>query len=242
MKKLVFVVCLFLSFSISNNLYSQIIRGNGKVRTDIRELTGYNEIIAQGQFTLILTQGDKEGVRIETDENLIELFQTRVDNKKLYVTMLADLRRSEGINVYVSIKALESIILLDAVKLKTETVIHFDELTINTAGMSELNLELFAASLNLELVDGTYAYLKGYTENFHVHVHDETELNAFDLQSDFCNVQSTGLTEVMIDAQKELKLMVTGGSNVYYTGNPTITERIFASTGFIVKRQRKNPR
>lgn len=242
MKNYIFIICVLFSLTFSSDIFSQIIKGNGNVRTDIRDLSGYNEIVAQGKFDLILTQGDKEGVRIETDENLMELFQTRIEKKKLYITMLADLKKQEGVNVYVSVKTLEKITLLDEIKLKTETVVHFDELTINSGGMSELNLELFAASLSLELVDGTYAYLKGYTENLQAHVHDETELNAFDLQADFCKIQSTGLTEVMISAEKELRLMVTGGSNVYYTGNPTITERIFASTGFIVKRQRKDPR
>lgn len=242
MKKFIYLICILSSITFSNDIFSQVIRGNGKVRTDNRDLVGYTEIIAQGQFTLILTQGEKEGIRIETDENLLELFQTRIESKKLYITMLADLKRQEGVNVYVSVKSLEKITILDEVKLKSESLIHFDELTINSGGMGDINMELYAAKLNLELVDGTYAYLKGYTEKLHAHVHDETELNSFDLQADFCEIQSTGLTEVMISAEKELKLMVTGGSNVYYTGNPTITERIFASSGFIVKRQRKNPR
>ena len=218
---------------------AQVIRGNGKRSIDIRELSGFNEIIAQGNFDLILTQGEKEGIRIETDENLIELFQTRVDDKKLYITMIANIRKAESSNVYVSLKELVNIIVLNEVLLKSEDVIHFDKLSIFTGGMCQIELELFASTLSLQLVDGTYAHLKGYAENFNVEIHDETELNAFDMQTDNCQITSTGLTEAMIDVQKDLKLLVTGGSNLYYTGSPVVSERIFSSTGFIVKRRRK---
>ncbi|MDA3894361.1 MAG: DUF2807 domain-containing protein [Salinivirgaceae bacterium] len=241
MKNITLIFSLLFIFLFCSELSAQIIRGNGAVRNDIRDLTGYNEIVAQGKFTLILTQGEKEGVRIETDENIIELFQTRVDKKKLYITMLANIRKSEGLNVFVSIKELTSLILLDEIVLKSETVIHFDELSIFSGGMSQLNIELFAATLDVELTDGTYAYLEGYTETLIAEIHDETELNALGLQTDFCNIKSTGLTEVMIDVQKELNLLVTGGSNLYYSGEPVIGQRIFSSSGFIVKRKRKIP-
>lgn len=238
MKKLIFLASIFVFALLNISVHAQVMKGSGKVRTDTRALSGYNEIIAQGVFTLILTQGNSENVKVETDDNLIELFQTRVENKKLYITMLADIRKSEGVNVYVSLKELEKITLLNEIVLKTETVVHFDELNIFSSGLSRLNVDLYAASLTIELCDGTYAYLKGYTESLSVHVHDETELNAFDLQSDFCEVLSTGLTDVMVNAQKELELVVTGGSNLYYTGDATVNERVFSSNGFIVKRKR----
>ncbi len=219
---------------------AQVIKGNGKLISDTRDLSGYTGIIAQGKFNLILTQGEKEGIRIETDENVVELFQTRIDEKILYITMVADVKISEALNVYVSVKELEKIILLSEVALKTESVIHFDQFSIISGGMCQVDMELFAADLNVKLTDGTYGVFKGYAENFTAEVHDETELNAFDLQTDNADISASGLTEVMVDVQKDMKLMITGASNLYYTGNPVVSQRIFSSTGFIVKRQRKN--
>jgi len=239
MRKATFTIAIIFLFGFYYSVNAQVIRGNGNVKTDVRNLSGFTEIIAQGNFNLILTQGDKEGVKIETDENIVELFQTRIDGKRLFITMVADVRKSGALNIYLSIKELNSIILLNNISLKTEGVIHFDELSIFSGGMSQVEMELFATKLNLQLVDGTYAYLKGYAESFSAEIHDETELNAFDMQTDSCNVLSSGLTEVSIDVQKDLKLLVTGGSNLYYTGNPKVSQRIFSSTGFIVKRKLK---
>jgi len=240
MKKIGLILNFLLIIFFYTETNAQVIKGTGKLGTDNRELSGFNEIIVQGTFNLILTQGEKEGIRIESDENVLELFQTRVDNKMLYITMVADVKKLAESNVYVSVKELVNITLLNEISLKSEGVIHFDELKIFSSGMCKLNLEIFASSLYLQLTDGSYGYLKGYAEKFTAEIHDETELNAFDMQTDYCNILSTGLTEVRIDVQKDLKIKVTGGSNLYYTGEPVISQRVFSSTGFIVKRQKTN--
>lgn len=230
------IFSIFILFGIQG--YAQVVKGNGNVKTSVRELSGFNELVVQGSFELIIQQGEQEGVRIETDENLSELFQTRLDGKTLFINMLADVRKSTAMNVYVSIKELTKIVLLNDIRLKSHNVIHFDQLEVFSGGMSEIELEIHASSLQCELTDGTYAYFKGFTENLNIEIHDETELNAFDLESNNCKVLSSGLTEVMVNVKTDLKVQVTGASNVYYTGEPTISERIFASTGFIVKRKR----
>lgn len=238
LKLSVVLIFLVLGFQVS----SQVVRGSGNVKTDIRDLSGFDELIVQGSFDLILQQGESEGVRIETDDNLAELFQTRIEGTKLYITMLADVRKTSALNVYVAIKELKRIVLLSDIRLKSETVIHFDKLRIFSGGLSEINMEIYAAALDLQLTDGTYAYFKGFTEKLNAEIHDETELNAFDLEAENCRVLTSGLTETSINVQKDLKILVTGASNVYYTGEPTISERIFSSAGFIVKRKRSDIR
>jgi hypothetical protein len=230
-----FLLALFI-FN-GNDAICQAIKGNGKVKTEVRELAGFNRLIVQGNIELYLVQGETEGVRIEADENLVEFFQTRLDGKTLYITMSADLKKSTQTSVSVSFKELEQITLLDQVGLKSEKVLQFSSINILNSGLSKIEIELFASNCTIELNDGSYAYLKGYSEVFDVRLHDETELQAGELQTDYCKVKSSGLTEVTINAQKELALMVTGQSNVYYFGEPTITQRVFASNGFIVKRK-----
>lgn len=228
----------FLVLIAVQTLKSQVSKGEGNLKTEIRELVGFNEIIAQGRFDLTLVQGEKEGIRIETNENLLDFFQTRVDGKTLYISMTADIRKYTALNVTVSIKDLKKIILLNEISLSSNSVIHFDELSIFSGGMSKLNLEVYATKLDVQIADGTYAYFKGYAESLIVKAHDETELNAFDMESENCQILSSGLTEVMVNVQKDLKLMVSGSSNVYYIGQAEISERIFSSTGFIVKRKK----
>jgi len=232
---LILTICFLF---VGTVLKSQVTKGIGSPKTDIRELTGFNEIIAQGAFELVLVQGDQEGLRIETDENLLELFQTRVEENRLYISINADIRKFSILKVTVSFKELKRIVLLNEVSLSTTNVIHFDEVEFFAGGISKINFEIYTAHLKVHLTDGSFAYFKGFAESFTVEMHDETELNAFDMQTDSCRILSSGLTEVMVSVQKDLKLFVSGASNVYYLGEPTISERLFSSNGFIVKRKR----
>jgi hypothetical protein len=227
------VFVLVFSLQIS----AQVLKGEGSIKTDIRQLTGFTEIIAQGRFELKLIQGQQEGIRIESNENLLELFQTRIEGNILYISMTADIRKYDAMIVTVSFKTLEKIYLLSEVSLASHNVIHFDAIDIFSGGMSKINLEIYAAQLSLQLNDGTFANFKGFSESLKAEVHDETEFNAFELEVDRASILSSGLTEVMINVKSDLKLMVSGSSNVYYRGEPTISERIFSSTGFIVKRK-----
>lgn len=231
-------IVLLLCVSVSSN--GQVVKGSGTLKSEVRDVKGYNKLVANGLFQLFIIQGEDEGVRIETDNNIVELFQTHIEGQTLYVTMTADIRRSEALNVYVSIKQLKQIVLLNEVTLKTDNVIHFDELKLASSGLSKIDAEIFASKLHLEITDGTVAYVKGYTEKLEVEIHDDAELNAFDLQSDYCVTTASGFAEVMVNAQKDLQLKVTGASNLYYTGDAKVSERIFSSTGFIVKRKRNN--
>jgi hypothetical protein len=233
--KLIISAILLLFFFNSN---AQTIRGNGQTKTEFRELTGFNEIIAQGNFNLILTQGEKEGIKLETDGNILEFFQTRINNNTLYITMIADVKKTKKLDISVSVKELNKIILLNNISLKTTDVIHFNNLSIFSGGGSMVDINIYAEQLDLQITDGTYATIKGYAKKFNLQAHDETELDAFEFQTDFCNATSSGLTDVMIWVEKDLKLLVTGGSNLYYMGNPTVNNRIFSSSGFVVKRKK----
>ena len=237
MKLLNISLLFFVLFSVQFVSYSQNVRGNGKVKKEIREVSNFNEVVLQGKFNVVLIQGQRQSVEIETDENLLELFQTYVKDNTLYLIMTAAIKKSEKLNVYISVKDINSFTLLDQIVFKSENVIHFDSLTVLMGGMSQIDLQLYAEYFNLQLYDGCYAKLTGYTETFIAHVHDETELDAFKMHSDYCNILSSGLTDCKIYVDKTLNLFVTGASNLYYMGNAKIKQRVFSSTGFIVKRQ-----
>lgn len=230
-----FLISFFIHGLTSVN--AQVVKGEGAVKTDVRELTGFTGIIAQGKFELNLVQGGPEGVRIESNANLLEFFQTRIEDSILYISMTADIRKYSALNVTVSIKEINQIYLLNEISLVSDRVIHFDELDLFSGGMSRISLQVYASKLNLQLTDGTFATFKGFAALLQAEIHDETEFNAFEMQVDKAFILSSGLTEVMVHVKKELRLMVSGSSNLYYMGEPIIKERIFSSNGFIVKRK-----
>lgn len=229
---IILAFCLFSYVSIA-----QTVKGSGKLKTETVDYSGFKHLMLQGKFNVTLIQGDTEGLRISTDDNLIDLFQTRMEGDILYITMLADIKKYEELNLSLSVRDLQSITLLNQVSIKSLQVLHFDDIAIFSSGGSQIDCEFYATRMVLNVHDQAFTKLKGYAEILSINAHDETETNAFKLQSERCQVTTTGYSEVMIFAEKTLKLKATGESNIYYIGEPKITERIFSSAGFIVKRK-----
>lgn len=215
---------------------AQNIKGNGKVKTDVRQVGGFNRVVVQGFVELYLSQETTESVKIESEENLVSLFKTSVSDSTLYV-FVPSVKKALKLNVTVAYKDLKQIILLNEVTLQSEKVANFDNIEIICGGASRLNFEFKAAKSTIKVLDNSAVSLRGYTEYLTIEAHDETEVNAFDLQSDNCTVIGSGFAEISINVKKRLGITMSGSCNLYYMGEANIWQRNFTSTGLITKRK-----
>ena len=63
------------------------IEGSGNVITKDIAVKSFDELDASGIFNLQLSQGDKETVRIEADDNLMDLFIVENEGSTLKISM-----------------------------------------------------------------------------------------------------------------------------------------------------------
>ncbi len=236
MKSLITYVCI--TFLILPAALAQTAKGSGSIKMNSVKVSDYDEVVAIGKFDLYLEKKESaSAIRISTDDNLQPFFQTRVENGILFIEMQAKIRNYSDLSVYVPVKKTTKITILDEVQLFSEKVIEFDNISLSASDLTKVNLELFANTLTTSFCDGAIVTLKGYAKNLEIKASDEVEMIGFDLKSDYCKVSSCGFTQVNVNVAKDIKIKATGQSNIYYTGDANISERIFSSTGFVVKRK-----
>ncbi len=63
------------------------LEGNGKLVTREVSVSSFEALKASGVYELKLSQGNKESVKIEADENLQELFEVKNEGAKLVIDM-----------------------------------------------------------------------------------------------------------------------------------------------------------
>ncbi len=229
------IIALTIAFApIATN--AQTIKGNGKIKTEVRQVSGFNRVVVQGQVELYLSQETTENVKIESEENLVSLFKTSVSDSTLYV-FVPSVKKALKLNVTVAFKDLKQVVLLNEVTLNSEKVSNFDEIEFICGDASKLNFEFKARKCTLKVSDSGNASLRGYTEYLTINASDETEVNAFDLQSDDCTVVGSGYAEISVNAKKKLGVTISGNSNLYYMGEAKIWQRNFTSSGLITKRK-----
>ena len=76
------MAAMALSATAQNN---ETIEGNGKLVTKEISIKSFDALQASGVYELKLTQGTKEEVKIEADENLQELFNVYNEGSRLVI-------------------------------------------------------------------------------------------------------------------------------------------------------------
>ena len=100
-----------VSFSQKNG--KKQIEGSGNMVTKDVAVQPFSELKASGVYSLYLTQGNAESVKIEADDNFQPLFEVKNEGPKLIIKMQDDAniktkKGSKGMKVYVTFKSLKS--------------------------------------------------------------------------------------------------------------------------------------
>jgi hypothetical protein len=92
---------------------------------------------------------------------------------------------------------------------------------IDMSGGGDLTMELNTEKLNCSLSGGGDAALSGLAGNVDLNLNGGGDLSADKLQSGNLNFQVSGGSDIRVNVSKELTGQISGGGNVYYTGNPS---------------------
>ena len=103
----------FSAIGQKNDKYSdgkERIEGSGNVITKEFPVKSFDALTAYGVFNLQLSQGDKEQVKIEAEDNLMELFIVENEGADLTIRMKKDVSidTKKKMTVYVTFKSLWS--------------------------------------------------------------------------------------------------------------------------------------
>lgn len=233
-KALLFALLLsFTTFSFAQN-----IKGDGIIKTETINFGGFKHIIAKGGFKLFLTKANKEEIKITAEQNIIELVQPIQKDSVLMLTMIAQLKKHKDISVHISYKELKTISLLLDVEATLMQVKGIEQIDIFVAERSTIVANIDAKKITLSANDNSTVQIMGKADKVKIDAHDDTILDAFGMEVNYADIVATGYSETKINCNKDLKLKVTGESSVYYTGTAKVSQRIFSSSGFIVKRKK----
>src|SRR6188768_975997 len=85
------------------------IEGSGNVITKEFPVKSFEELNASGVFNLLLSQGDKESLKIEADDNLMDLFIVENEGSTLKISMKknSNFNSKKHLRVYVTFKTLK---------------------------------------------------------------------------------------------------------------------------------------
>ena len=199
-----------------------------------------------GDFTKISVFDKIQVQLIQSDENKVVLdgvnaAEVEVVNKNGTVKLrlpLVKFLSGQQIEAKIYYTSLNSIMAAEGSKIKADSQIKTDELTLETKEGSQIQLELDVEKLNIKAYTGSELNLTGSTHDLDALIHTGADLKAKELtvQHALVNVNTGGIASVT--AKEYLSVKVVAGGSVFVYGNPTkLTQSVTAGGSIIINKE-----
>lgn len=219
--KLILVSITLLSFSTSNaSVICNEINGTKTITES------FTHIEIDGAFTVIINQGNKENVVIESENSMMPYIKSSVKNNTLKIKLKTGIgtKNIEEIKLHITIKSLESLKLSGFINLETSKQINLEELILKCSGAVKGALNSNTKLLTCKTSSFSEIELLGSTDNLKINKTDASSVDAFKLKAKTVNIKSTGFGKVNVSVKNSLSVKSNGATEIKYSGNPEITE------------------
>jgi hypothetical protein len=230
MKKIISFTFLLFSSAIILAQKGETIVPSGNIITKDVTVKPFDAIDAKGLYELILTQGDKESVKIEADDNLQELFSVSNDGNTLVIDMPK--LRDKNINfndkkedhelhlkVYVTFKKIKSLDVGVIGSVHSTVPLKFEEFEIDSKNVGNVELQLTANKLTISNKGVGNITLTGTATDAIVDNKGVGKFDGEDLIVQTMDIDNSGVGSANVNVQKDLKIKESFLGKVSNKGN-----------------------
>lgn len=193
-----------------NDNKRETIEGNGKSVTRDVTVSSFSALEASGVYELKLSQGSKESVKIEADENLQQYFNVHNDGNKLVIDMEKlknkSLKNAHKMKVYVTFKSLKDLDLKTVGNVTSEEQLSFDDLNLDTKSVGNVDLNMTVKKLDLENKSVGNVKLSGKADEAVVKNTGVGSFQAGNFVVQTMNIENSGVGSAEVNAEKDLKV------------------------------------
>jgi len=234
------IVTTLLSFSLfSCNFdmnFGTGVRGNGNVQSEDRTINGsFNAIKASHGLDVYLTQDNTESVRVQADENLLDIISVEVEDNVLKIYAKENIGYAAAKKVMVHFKDVSKITSTSGSDVYSTNVIRAENLELRTTSGSDMELEVHTNSLDCQSTSGSDLRLSGKTNNLFAEATSGADIKAGKLVAQSSNVKATSGADITVNTTYELNAKANSGGDITYLGSPEKITKTDGVSGSIRK-------
>jgi hypothetical protein len=198
-----------------------ILAQSNEITIQERNLAPFDAIEVGGAFTVILSQGDQQIVKVETNEDLQSRVVTEVEDNVLQISSKG-MHNPGKMNVYIAVKQLHSLNVSGAASVKGENKLTSDNLRIETSGAAKADLTIETAKLTTEVSGAADLKLAGSATLHYSELSGAAQLKALDLLTSTSTMDISGAAEGRITAKDQIIADVSGAGKLTYYDEPAV--------------------
>ena len=217
----ILILALFVSSAAQADglfgLFKDRVKGSGNLTTESRDISDFERIKSTGSFDIYVDVGPEPSLTITFDDNLIELIETEISGKTLYIDSDASFGSKHNCKINITVPSLEYVKLSgsgDVVvnNLKAE----FFEYAVSGSGDLSANGEVKELELTIS---------------------GSGDIDASDLKAEDVYAKISGSGDIKLYASNLLDGHISGSGDITYYGNPKQVDRMISGSGSMRKKR-----
>lgn len=202
------------------------IVGNGRVETRNEDIGKFTRLVINGNFNVFLEQTQKPTLRLEMDENLLDITKVTEEGKTLRIETKINILQAREKNIFIGIQDLEKLDLGGAIKITADSTLHFSNLGILASGAVRLDFTIEGQQLKLDLAGASECDLRGKVDELRMQLSGAGDFDAYDLIARDVEIDMSGAGSSRVYATEKLDVSISGAGSVKYRGEPELHKQI----------------
>lgn len=210
------------------------IKGNGEVISEDRTInSNFNEIKVQQGIQVFLTQGNSTELKVEADENIIDLLITEVKGNELEIYFEKNVNKAKSRNVYVTANEISKIRTSSGAVVKTENTIETNSLELDSSSGSSIKVTVNTSEISSSSSSGSNINIYGKTKTFSASAISGSSIDADKLETINTSAKVSSGANIDINVSGKLVAKASSGGSIDYEGNPTEVNKDISSGGSV---------
>lgn len=211
----------------------EVIRGSGDLISEERAVDDFDSVQLMIQGNLVITQGDRESLRVTADDNIMDYITTEIEGRTLVLRYDKaaddwDFRPSESYRFEIEMIEVDELEIFGMGNVSIESL-ETNRLSLAVYGMGDINIEDLATDrLDCAVFGMGDINVSGVASFIEVDIAGAGDVLAGDLRVDDARISIPGAGSAIVWVDGDLDVSIPGAGTVRYYGDPRID---FSSPG-----------
>jgi hypothetical protein len=224
MRLILIAIISTVIFSSCHYIMGERIYGDGHTATRDASVGSFNSVDVSGALEAHISQGTGNSVKIETDQNLLDLVEVFTEGNTLVARTRHgyNLQPSRKIIIYITAPEFKDLDVSGASKIIADNAISGNDMHIGASGASHISMEVNGGKISSDLSGASSLTLKGQATDFDLEASGASHSKCYELQAENAFIDLSGASSAEITANKNLRAEASGASHVRYKGNASV--------------------
>lgn len=224
------IIALSLSSCMSGLFFE---KGNGNIVRNEVATQQFTEIVLNGFGDVIIEQGSKNQLFIETDDNLMQFIEVKFENNQLILDATETIAPTK-LKFYIMAPNINGIKINGAGDVLAKYPISSNDFKIDIKGSGDVRMnEIKFERLDINISGSGDVTLAGKASDSRISIVGSGDIKCKELEVKNCNAKIVGSGDIKINVVEGLNASITGSGDILYYGDPKVLTSSVSGSGEI---------